>query len=162
MYNKLMVIRNPRRLIVSLIISYAAGALGSLATFPSIQGWYAGLDKPYFNPPNWVFGPVWTLLYTLMGIALYLVWQQRSKHAKRPFYVLFGIQLALNTLWSVVFFGLHQPLLGVGVIVLLLLSIIVTAALAWKVSRPAAYLLLPYIAWVSFATALNIAIAVLN
>lgn len=161
LYNDDM-IRSPKRLALSLLISYGAAALGSLATFPSIQGWYAELAKPDFNPPNWVFGPVWTLLYTLMGVALYIVWQQRSKQSKRLAFIFFGLQLALNTLWSVVFFGLHLPLLGVAVIVTLLLAIILTATMFWQFSKLAASMLIPYVAWVSFATALNIAIAVLN
>ncbi len=157
-----MVLRSPKRLILSLLASYAAAALGSLATFPSIPTWYAGLHKPAFNPPNWIFGPVWSVLYTLMGIALYLVWVKKSKRPKRVAYILFGTQLALNTLWSVVFFGLHSPAVGVIIILALLLAIVATMISFWRFSRAAALLLVPYVAWVSFASALNIAIAAHN
>lgn len=152
----------PVRFIASLAIAYFAAAIGSLATFPAIPNWYAGLDKPWFNPPNSIFGPVWTVLYTLMGMSLYLVWTAKTKHSKRAAYAWFGVQLVLNSLWSIVFFGLQQLWPAVAVIVLLWLSIAATIYFFWRISRRAAYLLLPYIAWVTFATALNISIAVLN
>lgn len=150
------------KLVVAIGASLAAGAVGSLATIPNIPTWYAELEKPFFNPPNWVFGPVWTLLYVLMGISLYLVWTATSKKPKRPLYTLFGVQLALNTLWSLVFFGLHAPWAGVAIIVLLWACIIATMRLFWPVSKVAAYLLIPYAAWVTFATVLNTAVALLN
>lgn len=155
-------IRNPKRLVLSLLVVFAAAAWGSLATFPSISGWYAGLAKPSFNPPNWIFGPVWTVLYTLMGVSLYLIWQKRSSRSKRSAYTLFGLQLGLNVLWSTVFFGLYQPDFGMAVIVALLAMVVATAIIFWPFSRPAAVLLLPYIVWTCFAGALNIAIVILN
>jgi translocator protein len=147
---------------ISELLSLSAGGIGSIATVASIPTWYAVLEKPFFNPPNWLFGPVWTVLYLLMGWSLYLVWVARYKGTKKWAYLFFGIQLVLNTLWSLVFFGLHAPWAGVVVIVLLLASILVTAKLFWPISRTATYLLAPYAAWVSFATCLNLAIAVLN
>jgi tryptophan-rich sensory protein len=150
------------KLIISLVISFAAGAVGSLATIPNIPGWYAGLDKPWFNPPNWVFGPVWTTLYVLMAIALYLVWTAKVKTDKTRVYWLFGIQLLLNASWSIVFFGLHAPWLAVFVIVALLVTLIATAYEFSKSSQWAGVLLFPYIAWVLFAALLNIAVAFLN
>lgn len=150
------------KLIVSLAISFAAAAVGSLATFPNITTWYAALNKPFFSPPNWVFGPVWTILYTLLGISLYLVWNSRYKQTKKPAFAIFGVQLALNALWSLVFFGLHWPWGGVIIIALLLASIVVNIKMFWPISKPAAYLLLPYAAWVSFATLLNLAVAWIN
>lgn len=150
------------KLVISIAASLAAGAVGSLATIPNIPSWYAALDKPWFNPPNWIFGPVWTTLYILMGISLYLVWVARSKEQKRTAYILFGAQLFLNALWSIVFFGLHEPLAAVGIILLLLVSLVVTFGSFWRFSRVASLLLVPYIAWVSFASCLNIAIALLN
>lgn len=150
------------KFITSVAVSFAAAAVGSLATIPNIPTWYAALDKPFFSPPNWVFGPVWTVLYLLMGISLYLVWTAQYKKSKKAAYTLFGVQLTLNALWSLVFFGLHAPWAGVLIIVLLLASIVATMRLFWPISKPAAYLLLPYIAWVSFATALNTAVALLN
>lgn len=155
-------VRSPKRLIISLALSFLAGALGSLATFPSIPTWYAGLAKPWFVPPNWIFGPVWTLLYILMGVSLYLVWMQKSKQSKKLAYVFFGAQLALNAAWSVVFFGLHQPAAAVVVIGALLVMILLTMLKFWSFSKKAAYLLIPYVLWVCFASALTVAIAVLN
>jgi tryptophan-rich sensory protein len=150
------------KFLVAQLISLAAGGIGSLATIPNIPTWYAALEKPFFNPPNWLFGPVWTLLYVLMGVSLYLVWVTPYKKSKQQAFVVFGVQLALNALWSLVFFGLHMPWAGVMVIVLLLAGIVATVKLFWPISKTAAYLLLPYVAWVSFATALNFAIALLN
>lgn len=150
------------KLVVSIVIPFVAAGVGNLATIPNISSWYTTLEKPFFNPPNWVFGPVWTLLYLLMGLSLYLLWTQPSKKDKTKAFIAFGIQLALNTLWSIVFFGLHSPVGGMVVIVGLLATIIVTMRYFWGFSKLAAYLLLPYILWVSFATILNTAIALLN
>jgi tryptophan-rich sensory protein len=150
------------KLLVSLAASSAAGAIGSIATITNIPTWYAALEKPFFNPPNWVFGPVWTTLYVLMGISLYLAWTTSYKKPKKWAYSAFGVQLVLNTLWSLVFFGLHQPWAAVVIIALLLVSIVMTIKLFWPISKPAAYLLVPYLAWVMFASVLNTAVALLN
>jgi benzodiazapine receptor len=150
------------KLIASIAASFAAGAIGSLATIPNIPTWYAALEKPFFNPPNWIFGPVWTILYILVGISLYLVWTSPSKKPKRTAYLLFGVQITLNTLWSIVFFGAHLPWAAVAIIIALLVTIIMTMKAFWAHSRWACWLLIPYIAWVSFATILNISIALLN
>lgn len=150
------------KFIISITIPFIAGGIGSLATFPNIASWYASLEKPVFSPPNWLFGPVWTLLYILIGISLYLFWKSRTKGSKTNAFIAFGIQIILNTLWSVVFFGFHSPIGGVIVILLLLASIVFTIRYFWYFSKAASYLLLPYLLWVSFATALNIAIVVLN
>lgn len=147
---------------ISLIIPFAAGFIGNLATISSVSTWYAALEKPVFNPPNWIFAPVWTFLYVLIGISLYVVWSQPYKKSKRVAYSWFAAQMALNTLWSLVFFGLRVPWLGVVVILLLLLSIAMTFRSFLPISRLAAYLLAPYFAWVTFATLLTIAIAILN
>ena len=156
-------------LIVSLIISFSAGAIGSLATISNIPTWYALLDKPPFLPPNNVFGPVWSLLYTLIGVALFLVWNSSAKKSgkskktsKKSAYIAFGVQLVLNTLWSLIFFGLHQTWLAAAIIVLLIGTIIYTIKLFSVFSKPAAWLLVPYLAWVCFATYLNLGVAVLN
>jgi translocator protein len=150
------------KLVTSIIVPFIAAAIGNLATIPSIPTWYATLEKPFFSPPNWVFGPVWTVLHLLMGISLYMLWTQSSKKDKTKAFVTFGAQLILNTLWSIVFFGLHSPIGGVVVILVLLMVIIVTMRYFWHFSKPATYLLVPYILWVSFATVLNISIALLN
>jgi benzodiazapine receptor len=150
------------RLGISLITAFIAGGIGSLATIPNIPAWYAALEKPFFSPPNWIFGPVWTLLYLLMGIALFLVWTAHTKEKKKPAYIAYGVQLVLNAGWSLVFFGLHAPWAGLVVILLLLIAIGVTGRRFWPISRAAAWLIVPYLLWVIFATALNLGIALLN
>ena len=150
------------RLVISIIIPFLAATIGSAATTSALSTWYIELNKPSFNPPNWIFGPVWTLLYFLMGIALYLVWNAEKSIARKNGIILFAIQLILNTLWSVVFFGLKSPEFAVYVIVLLWIMILLTIIHFMKVSRIAGALLIPYILWVSFATVLNYFISVLN
>lgn len=147
---------------LSIAASFTAGAIGSLATMPNIPSWYAALEKPMLNPPNWVFGPVWSVLYILMGIALALIILEPGKQPKKKAYIWFGLQLALNTLWSLVFFGLHSPWLGVVVIIALIVSIILTIREFYKINKYSAWLLAPYLAWVCFATYLTIGIASLN
>lgn len=154
-------IKNFPLLIFTILISEGAGILGSIFTFSSIPTWYAGLAKPSFSPPNFVFGPVWTTLYALMGISLYLVWGSKAKskqHAMR----LFFIQLGLNVLWSVIFFGLKSPGLAFIEIIALWIAIILTIKAFRKISKNATYLLYPYLFWVSFATVLNFSIWILN
>lgn len=146
----------------SLIISFAAGAIGTLATIPNIPTWYTALAKPPFLPPNAVFAPVWALLYALMGIALALIILRRTTESKRNAYIWFGIQLVLNALWSLVFFGLHMPWLGVIVIAALIIAIIMTMRKFSRMYQPAMWLLVPYLAWVCFATYLTVGVAVLN
>lgn len=148
--------------VISIIGSFAAGAIGSLATAPNIPTWYATLEKPLLNPPNWIFGPVWSVLYLLMGIALGLIILEASKRSKKRAYFWFGLQLALNTAWSLVFFGLHSPWLGVAVIIALIISIVMTIREFYQFNRYSAWLLVPYLAWVCFATYLTIGIALLN
>lgn len=136
----------------------AAGILGAAFTSDAIPAWYAFLYKPAFSPPNWLFGPVWTLLYLMMGAAGWLVWRRAGVGALRAFWA----QLALNAAWTPLFFGLRSPLAGLVCIACMWLAIAWAIAGFWRVSRPAALLLLPYLAWVSFASALNYAIWVLN
>lgn len=152
----------PKELIASFIVTFGAAAIGSLATFPSLPTWYAGLQKASFNPPNWVFGPVWAVLYILIALSLYVVWTARTKFQKRDAYIAFGVQLTLNVLWSIVFFGLHLPALGVVVIVAMFGSIAVNIWQFCRISRVAGWLLAPYLCWVAFASSLNIAVALLN
>lgn len=150
------------RLINSLVICQLAGLVGAVFTTPAIPSWYANLNKPPFNPPNWVFGPVWTTLYLLMGISLFLVIGKETKVDKKQAYFCFAAQLVLNTFWSVVFFGWQQPLAAFLVILVLLTLIILTTIQFYKIAKPAAYLFIPYILWVSFATILNLSIVALN
>jgi benzodiazapine receptor len=151
------------KLTASIILCQLAGLIGSLATLPSIPTWYESLKKPFFNPPNWLFGPVWTGLYILMGISLFLVWQRREGNAQfRMALTFFFVQLILNILWSLAFFGLQSPLLGLVDIVLLWIAIFLTIQRFYGISRTAAILLLPYVLWVSFAAVLNFSLWILN
>jgi len=151
------------KVVFSILICQAAGFLGSLATTPSIATWYKTVAKPSFNPPNAIFGPVWLSLYLMMSISLFLVWRQwGAAKGVRPALIIFFVQLALNTLWSVLFFGLHQPMWAFFEIVILWLFILLTMIVFWRLSRAAGLLLLPYLLWVSFASALNFAIWRLN
>jgi len=148
------------KLVFSMAICLLAGFIGSVFTTPSIATWYASLNKPAFNPPNWIFGPVWTALYILMGISLCLFWDRKTKSKKS--YAIFSIQLGLNILWSIIFFALHSPFLAFIEIILLWIAILLTILNFHKVSKTAAYLLIPYICWVSFASVLNLFILLLN
>ena len=151
------------KLVLSIVICEAAGGIGAIFTTPQISGWYQTLKKPGFTPPTWLFGPAWATLFLLMGIALYLVWSKGLEFKTiRPAIIIFIVQFALNILWSALFFGLKQPLAGLIEIAVLWVAILLTIIYFWAVSRPAGILLLPYILWVSFATALNAAIVFLN
>lgn len=150
-------------LVVSIAVCEGAGLVGGIATFPSIPTWYAGLEKPPFNPPNWVFGPVWTTLYALMGISAFLVWRQGLKQRRVKIALgIFLAQLILNVLWSVTFFGLHSLLGGVVVIVVLWVAIFLSIMAFFRLSKAAGALLIPYILWVSFAAVLNLSVWMLN
>jgi benzodiazapine receptor len=146
---------------ICLAACFAAAGLGSIATAPALGKWYAGLVKPPWNPPNWIFGPVWTTLYAMMAVAAWLVWR-RGGPRRLPALILFGVQLALNVSWSWLFFGLRQPGLALVEILLLWLAIGATAWAFGRHSWPAALLLLPYFLWVSFAAVLNWALWRLN
>ena len=151
------------RLAISIGVCLVAGFIGSIFTTASIPTWYTTLEKPSFNPPNWLFGPVWTILFILMGISAFLVWRVRlSEPNVRIALIIFIIQLILNAFWSVAFFGLRSPIAGLIVIVILWVAILLTILSSAKVSITAGILLIPYILWVSFASILNAAIYVLN
>lgn len=150
-------------LLLFIIISQSAGLLGTLFTFSAIPTWYQGLDKPFFSPPNFLFGPVWTLLYTFIGISAYLVWRKyRFDKKSLPFWRVFTIQLILNSLWSIIFFGLKFTGLALIEIMVMWYYITRTIIAGYKLDSWSAYLLYPYLAWVSFATLLNFAIWWLN
>jgi benzodiazapine receptor len=151
------------QILAFVLVCELAGIIGSFFTAPSVPGWYAGLAKPPFNPPGWVFAPVWTILYALMGLAAYLVYDKGLKRDDvRKALAVFAVQLILNALWSIVFFGAHMILGAAVVIVLLWVMVVATISLFSRLSKAAAYLLVPYILWVSFATVLNISLYVLN
>jgi tryptophan-rich sensory protein len=151
------------KITLAVVACEVAGGLGSLLTFPSVGTWFATLVRAPLAPPNWLFGPVWTLLYLMMGIAAGLVWSRGLK--KREVRVALGIfvgQLALNVLWSGLFFGLHKLGAAFAEILTLWVAIVATILAFKKISRPAAWLLAPYLAWVTFASYLNFAIWWLN
>jgi benzodiazapine receptor len=150
-------------LILAVLICQGAGLIGSLFTTPAIPSWYTGLAKPVFSPPNWLFAPVWLSLYTLMGCAAYLIWNEGiAKKKVKTALIFFSIQLTLNSLWSVIFFGLRLPQAAFGGIIILWFFIFLTLLRFYKISKVAGLLLLPYILWVSFAAILNLTIAILN
>lgn len=152
---------NLPKLIASITLPLAVGFLGSAFTVSSITGWYATLNKPFFAPPNYVFAPVWTTLYILMGISLYLLWTAKKK-GKDKAIKLFFIQLVLNFLWSIIFFGMHNVTLAFVAIIVLWIFIVLTIRQSLLVSKPAAYLLYPYIVWVTIASILNLSLLILN
>jgi len=152
-----------RRFLIAVLPVVAVSVAGSLVTTPNIPTWYAGLAKPGFTPPDWLFGPVWTTLYALMA---YAVWRILALPKDRPgrstAVTAFFVQLALNSLWSFAFFGGHSPVAGLVVIAALIVAILATIRAFWSLDRVAAWLLVPYLAWVAYATALNAAIWHLN
>ena len=148
-------------MVIAIVIAQAAGGIGALFTTPKIQTWYATLNKPFFQPPRWLFGPVWTILFLIMGISLYLLWTKKKNMTDQKFQW-FWVQLGLNVLWSIIFFGLENP--GWALVEIL--------GLWWAIRRTirdfsgenetAGRLLIPYLAWVSFATLLNAAVWLMN
>lgn len=157
-----MTLKNFFQCLGAIILCQAAGLIGTIFTMDAIPTWYANIVRPALNPPSWIFGPVWTLLYTLMGIALYIVWKKRDAIGRKKALTVFGIQLVLNAIWSIIFFGLKETGWAFVDISLMWIFILYTIVVFYKISRPAAYLLLPYIVWVSFAAYLNFAIWRLN
>jgi tryptophan-rich sensory protein len=144
------------KLLISILIPVLVGAISGFFTMSGVNGWYAVANKPWFNPPNWIFAPVWTALYVLMGIALFLVWRSDADKAiKQTAIALFAIQLTLNFFWSIIFFKLQQPGWAFSEIILMWVMILLTILWFGKISSPAAWLLVPYISWVSFASVLN-------
>jgi benzodiazapine receptor len=162
---KLKTKQNLLKLVVAITVSELAGVIGSLFTVPAISSWYVGLTKPSFTPPSWVFGPVWTTLFALMGVAVFLVWSVYDKAGERTqkrkikiALAFFAGQLVLNTLWSIIFFGMRNPGAAFVEIIFLWLAILATIIAFSRISKQAAILLLPYILWVSFAAFLNYSI----
>ena len=152
-----------KKLLASLALCFGAATIGSMVTRPAVTGWYVTVQKPVFSPPNEVFAPVWTILYMLMAVALYLVWHKRENGVRDNLALqLFAVQLTLNVFWSVVFFGLHS--IGGGLILTCLLGMTLLATIRrfWSISKFAAACLIPYFLWLSFATVLNFAIWRLN
>ncbi|MFH0836178.1 MAG: TspO/MBR family protein [Candidatus Micrarchaeota archaeon] len=149
------------KLVGVIVLCELAGVVGSVFTMPAITTWYAGLAKPFFTPPSWVFAPVWIALYALMGIALYLVLESPKPRKNRAL-LFFGVQLVFNTLWSIVFFGLQNLFAGLVAIVLLWIAIAGSMYYFQRIDKRAAWLLAPYLLWVTFAALLNYSIWMLN
>jgi benzodiazapine receptor len=158
------------RLGISIAVPLMAGVIGSIFTSQSVTTWFQTIEKPSFSPPNWLFGPVWTTLYVLMGVSLFLIWRAISSTTfpndrrirEIAAFIAFGAQLILNVLWSFLFFGLRSPQLAFVEIIILLISIVVTIAIFSKISKLSAILMLPYAGWVTFASFLNLQIWLLN
>lgn len=158
-----MDIKNTAKLILSIAVCQAAGLIGSVFTAPAIAAWYQTLEKPFFNPPDLLFAPVWIILYTLMGISLYIILKEGLSDKKIRFAVyIFAFQLILNSAWSFLFFGLKNPFLAFIEILILWAAIIITIRKFYAISKNAGLLLIPYILWVSFAAILNFSIWILN
>jgi translocator protein len=147
------------KLIIAILIPLFAGFIGSYFTMPAIPGWYAELVKPELNPPSWIFAPVWTTLYILMGISLFIIWEKGKRHLEIG---IFTVQMMLNTTWSIFFFGLQRLDVAFVNIILLWIFILLMIIFFYRISKVSAYLLLPYILWVSFAAYLNYSIWMLN
>ncbi|ERM82877.1 TspO and MBR [Rhodonellum psychrophilum GCM71 = DSM 17998] len=152
---------NTLKLVISIVVPQLFGGLGALVTVASIGSWYQSIEKPFFTPPSWVFGPAWTLLYLMMGLAVYLIWKSQHPFKKQAL-VVFIAQLVLNAIWSPAFFGLESPILGLVIIIPLWVLILICIRLFFPINRIAAYLMIPYILWVSFAMLLNASIWYLN
>ncbi|MGB9721627.1 MAG: TspO/MBR family protein [bacterium] len=151
------------KFVLSIVLTLCAGFIGSLATRQSVSTWFTTINKPPISPPNWLFGPVWTALFILIGIAFYLVWNKGiSQEGVKTAIIIFVIQLILNILWSVLFFGLRSPMSAFIEIIVLWIAILLTIIFFFRVSSLAGYLLIPYILWVSFASVLNGWIMILN
>lgn len=154
--------KNIFKLFVSILIPLVIGFLGSFFTASSVDSWYTTINKPSFNPPGWIFAPVWTTLYILIGLSFYLVWRKNFGEDRKKVIAVYSLQLLFNLLWSMLFFGLKSPLLGLIDIIVLLVFIIANTIVFYKISKTAGYLLIPYLLWVSFASVLNFSIFLLN
>lgn len=153
---------NYLKLTISFIFPFLAAFIGSSATTPSIPTWYASLNKPWWNPPNWLFAPVWTILYVSMAVAFYFVWTKSGDKNIRPAVNVYLFQLILNALWSIFFFGQQNPAMGLLIIVILWFLILITILRFYDLNKTAGLILIPYILWVSFASVLNLSIFLLN
>ena len=156
-------VREIPKLIISIVIVFLAAAVGTVYTLSEITTWYVTLNKPTWTPPNWAFGPIWTTLYILMGIALFLVWREGlDRKEVRIAILVFAIQLALNVIWSLVFFAGHNLFGGLMLVILLWIAILINIIVFYRISKPAGLILIPYIIWVSIASYLNYTVFLLN
>jgi len=146
---------NYARLAISIAVPLLIGFIGSLFTSQSVNTWYKTLNKPWFNPPNWLFAPVWTILFILAGMSFYLVWDLDFGNKKWMAIGIFSLDMILNLMWSLLFFGLRNPLLGMIDIAVLWLAVLGNIIVFYSISKTAGFLLVPYLLWVSFAAMLN-------
>ncbi len=144
------------------IVCFAIAGIGGAVTAGSVDTWYRTLDKPSFTPPDWVFGPAWSILYAAMAVAAWRVWRRTGFTGGRTALTLFAVQLLLNAAWSILFFGGHYTGLALADILLLWLAIVATAFAFWRIDRVAGFLFVPYVLWVGYAAALNLTIWLLN
>ena len=150
------------KLLISILAPLVVGAVAGFYTVSETGTWYSYLNKPFFNPPNWLFGPVWTILYILMGISCFLIWSKPSTAQRSRALTIYAIQLFLNFWWSIIFFALHKPAFALIEIAFMWIAIFLTIRAFLPISKVAAWLLIPYLMWVSFASILNAAIVWLN
>ena len=156
-------VREIPKLIVSILIVFLAGAVGTVFTLKEITGWYAYLPKPSWTPPNWAFGPIWSTLYVLMGISLFLIWREGlNRKDVQIAIIVFAVQLAINVIWSLVFFGTHNLFGGLVLVLILWAAILVNIIVFYRISKPAGLILIPYIVWVSIASYLNYSVLILS
>jgi translocator protein len=156
-------VREIPKLIISIVIVFLAGAVGTVYTLKEITTWYVSLAKPSWTPPNWAFGPIWSTLYVLMGISLFLVWREGlDRKDVRIAILVFAVQLVLNVVWSLVFFATHNIFGGLVLVILLWISILVNIIVFYRISKPAGLILIPYLIWVSIASYLNYSVFLLN
>lgn len=154
--------KNLFKFIISILIPLFVGFAGSFFTSNSVSTWYTTLNKPYFNPPSWIFGPVWTLLYIIIWISFYFVWLQNFGHKNKQVLSIYSFQLFLNLIWSVLFFWIQNPLFSLIEIIILWFVILANIIIFYRIKKISGYLLIPYLLWVSFATILNYFIFILN
>lgn len=151
------------KLFISLLVPFVSGAIGSVFTFQAIPTWYASLNKASFNPPNWLFGPAWTVLYILIGVSLFLVLNSKIENKnKRIALIIFFAQIILNMLWSIVFFGIKSPIAAFINIIFLWISILLNIISFYKINKTSGLILIPYLCWVTFAGLLNLFVVILN
>ncbi|MEM5812410.1 MAG: TspO/MBR family protein [Candidatus Aenigmatarchaeota archaeon] len=154
--------KNYQKLIISVLIPLSVGFLGSFFTSSSVESWYLTLNKPEFNPPNWLFAPVWTFLFILMGVSFYLVWKIDFGGKRNSLIGIYSFQLSLNLLWSLLFFGIRNPFFALVEIIFLWFAIMMNVLVFYKASKNSGLLLIPYLMWVSFASVLNYFVVILN
>lgn len=148
-------------ILINITLPHLAGFIGSYFTIPNIKTWYVNINKPSFNPPDWIFSPVWLSLYTLIGISFYL-FHKKDRFKSRKVYIIYGFHLLLNAIWSIIFFGMHEILFALIDLILIIITLIILMRYFFSLNRISAYMLAPYLIWICFAAILNYNILLLN